>query len=346
MSRTTTWPIRRYSLLLTLILILSLPRTGFDIATRYPKHREKFPKVLGAEERQVSTPSINDERAAVKPRRKDHALAAEGLPEVMELGEMRKRGICFGPEQWLIRIVFLETIAGVPGFSAAMIRHLQSLRLMRRDKGWIQTLLDDAQNERMHLLVALKLYRPGFFMRTMIALSQAVFTAAFSVGYMIAPRLAHRFVGVLEEEAVITYTNILRDIDAGRLPEWESFPAPAVAKDYWGLKNSATLSDVMRALRADEANHRFINHTLASIESQDFNPFAYGEAHPTERGGRWGLERHEALDWFEKEDAKRREAKGLTRAEGATEAHPVRQDKLPLEDAAQRTTGNSPRNAV
>jgi hypothetical protein len=31
--------------------------------------------------------------------------------------------------------------SGVPGFSAAMIRHLQSLRRMQTDHGWIHTLL-------------------------------------------------------------------------------------------------------------------------------------------------------------------------------------------------------------
>lgn len=39
------------------------------------------------------------------------------------------------------RIIFLETVAGVPGMVAAMTRHLQSLRRMRRDHGWIHTLL-------------------------------------------------------------------------------------------------------------------------------------------------------------------------------------------------------------
>ncbi len=39
------------------------------------------------------------------------------------------------------RIIFLETVAGVPGMVAAMVRHLHSLRLMRRDHGWIHTLL-------------------------------------------------------------------------------------------------------------------------------------------------------------------------------------------------------------
>lgn len=46
-------------------------------------------------------------------------------------------------EKWLTRIIFLETVAGVPGMMGAMIRHLHSLRLMRRDHGWIHTLLEE-----------------------------------------------------------------------------------------------------------------------------------------------------------------------------------------------------------
>ena len=54
-------------------------------------------------------------------------------------------------KKWLRRFIFLETIAGVPGMMAGMVRHLRSLRLMRRDHGWIHTLLEEAENERMHL---------------------------------------------------------------------------------------------------------------------------------------------------------------------------------------------------
>jgi hypothetical protein len=53
----------------------------------------------------------------------------------------------YGPnmtlKKWLTRVVFLETVAGVPGIVGAMIRHLHSLRLMRRDHGWIHTLLEE-----------------------------------------------------------------------------------------------------------------------------------------------------------------------------------------------------------
>ena len=42
-----------------------------------------------------------------------------------------------------------------------MVRHLKSLRRMMRDHGWIHTLLEEAENERMHLLTALELKKPG-----------------------------------------------------------------------------------------------------------------------------------------------------------------------------------------
>ena len=41
------------------------------------------------------------------------------------------------------RIIFLETVAGVPGMMGAMVRHLQSLRRFQRDYGWIHTLLGE-----------------------------------------------------------------------------------------------------------------------------------------------------------------------------------------------------------
>jgi Alternative oxidase len=63
--------------------------------------------------------------------------------------------------KWLTRVVFLETVAGVPGMVAGMIRHLHSLRLMRHDHGWIHTLLEEAENERMHLLTFMDLKKPG-----------------------------------------------------------------------------------------------------------------------------------------------------------------------------------------
>ena len=58
------------------------------------------------------------------------------------------------------------------GMVGAMVRHLVSLRRMKRDHGWIHTLLEEAANERMHLMTALRVANPGIFMRLFIAVAQ------------------------------------------------------------------------------------------------------------------------------------------------------------------------------
>ena len=40
-------------------------------------------------------------------------------------------------KHWLSRIVFLETVAGVPGMIGGTLRHLRSLRTLEKDHGWI-----------------------------------------------------------------------------------------------------------------------------------------------------------------------------------------------------------------
>ena len=93
----------------------------------------------------------------------------------------------------LTRCIFLETVAGVPGFAAGMIRHLQSLRKMERDHGWIHTLIEEAENERMHLMTFLQLRRPGPVFKSAVIGTQFIFTAGFSLAYLISPHFCHRW---------------------------------------------------------------------------------------------------------------------------------------------------------
>lgn len=179
--------------------------------------------------------------------------------------------------KWLKRIVFLETVAGVPGMVAAMTRHLHSLRRMQRDYGWIHTLLEEAENERMHLMTALQLKQPSYMFRLGVVGAQGFFVTMFSVAYLISPRFCHRFVGYLEEEAVKTYTKCLQDIETGEIQVWKTKPAPDLAIRYWALKPDATMKDVILVIRADEAHHRLVNHTLASMKETDYNPYKPGE---------------------------------------------------------------------
>jgi ubiquinol oxidase len=159
------------------------------------------------------------------------------------------------------RAIVLETVAAVPGMVGATLTHLKCLRRMCDDKGWIRTLMEEAENERMHLMTFIEVAKPTLFERMVILGAQWGFYLAFFALYLISAKTAHRIVGYFEEEAVISYTFYLKELEEGRSP---NLPAPAIAKHYWKLADDATLRDVVLVVRADEAHHRDVNHGFAS----------------------------------------------------------------------------------
>ncbi|MBA0630986.1 hypothetical protein Godav_003026 [Gossypium davidsonii] len=161
--------------------------------------------------------------------------------------------------------MMLETVAAVPGMVGGMLLHLKSLRKFQQSGGWIKALLEEAENERMHLMTIVELVKPKWYERLLVLAVQGVFFNGFFVLYLSSPKLAHRFVGYLEEEAVFSYTEYLESIESG---ETENVPAPAIAIDYWRLPKDARLKDVITVIRADEAHHRDINHFASDIQFQ------------------------------------------------------------------------------
>ncbi|KAF5936053.1 hypothetical protein HYC85_027182 [Camellia sinensis] len=124
------------------------------------------------------------------------------------------------------RAVMLETMAAVPGMVGGMLLHCKSLRRFEHSG------------------------------------VQGVFFNAYFLAYLISPKLAHRMVGYLEEEAIHSYTEFLKELDKGNI---ENVPAPAIAIDYWQLPPDSTLRDVVMVVRADKAHHRDVNHFASEI---------------------------------------------------------------------------------
>jgi threonyl-tRNA synthetase len=91
-----------------------------------------------------------------------------------------------------------------------MLRHLRSLRMMQRDNGWINTLLEEAENERMHLLTFMEMRQPGRFFRACVIVAQGVMFNMMFLAYLVSPKFCHSLVGYLEEEAVKTYTHAIK----------------------------------------------------------------------------------------------------------------------------------------
>ena len=158
------------------------------------------------------------------------------------------------------RAIVLETVAAVPGMVGAALIHLRCLRWMRDDEGWIRTLMDEAENERMHLMTFIEIARPNWLERSLVLVAQAFFFTFFLMLYIVSARTAHRLVGYFEEQAVVSYTQYLEEIDSGCV---ENVAAPRIAIEYWQLPASARLRDVVLAVRNDEAEHRDVNHGYA-----------------------------------------------------------------------------------
>lgn len=123
------------------------------------------------------------------------------------------------------------------------------------------------------------------------------------MSYLVSPKTCHRFVGYIEEEAVRTYTYAIKDIEEGRLPAWETLQAPEIAIRYWKMpEGHQTMHNLLMYIRADEAKHREVNHTLGNLDqTQDPNPFTSeykddAQPHPTK-----GIEHIKPTGWDRKE---------------------------------------------
>jgi ubiquinol oxidase len=167
----------------------------------------------------------------------------------------------FYGKKYAKRAVILETIAAVPGMVAGMLNHLKALRRMRDDEGWVRELLDEAENERMHLMIFLEVAKPTWVERTLVLLGQGAFLVVYTLLYILSSKTAHRVVGYFEEEACKSYTEFLEKIESG---EVENIPAPKIAISYYKLPEDARLVDVILLIREDEAQHRDRNHEFAN----------------------------------------------------------------------------------
>ncbi|XP_068650335.1 ubiquinol oxidase 2, mitochondrial-like [Aristolochia californica] len=163
------------------------------------------------------------------------------------------------------RAMMLETVAAVPGMVGGMLLHFKSLRRFEHSGGWVKALLEEAENERMHLMTFMEVSKPKWYERALVIAVQGVFFNAYMLGYLISPKFAHRVVGYLEEEAIHSYTEFLKELDKGNI---ENVPAPAIAIDYWRMPPDSTLRDVVMVIRADEAHHRDVNHFASDIHFQ------------------------------------------------------------------------------
>jgi ubiquinol oxidase len=158
------------------------------------------------------------------------------------------------------RVIVLETVAAVPPMVAATLLHLKCLRQMLDDRGWIRTFMDEAENQRAHLMSFVALSRPSAWERLLVVIAQGVSYNLYFLLYLISPRTAHRMAGYFAEQSVQGYSQYLAKLQSG---DGGSRPAPEAAIAYWNLPADASISDMIVAMRDDEAIHRDLHHAFA-----------------------------------------------------------------------------------
>lgn len=158
------------------------------------------------------------------------------------------------------RVVVLETVAAVPPMVAATLLHLKCLRRMLDDHGWVRTFMDEAENQRVHLMSFIAVAKPRVWERILIAIAQAAFYNVYFVLYLVSARTAHRLAGYFAEQAVRGYSDYLSRLESD---DRDREAAPASAIDYWDLPQDADVTDMILAMREDEAIHRDLHHAFA-----------------------------------------------------------------------------------
>ena len=160
------------------------------------------------------------------------------------------------------RAVVLETIAGVPGIVAGVWLHMKSLRKMEAGLGpKIREMMAEAENERMHLMIFIDIAKPTWLERWLVLIAQGIFLVFYFFLFVLFPKTAHRMIHYFEREAVVSYTHYLHMVDSGQT---ENIPATKLAKQYYNLKDDATLRDIIIKIRADEEKHAEVNYRYST----------------------------------------------------------------------------------
>lgn len=168
------------------------------------------------------------------------------------------------------RIGAFASVGLAGGVAGATHLHARSMILNASDNGWVHTLLGMAENSRMHGMIIGHMERPNVFARLVFLGFQAVAYFQMLVIGMLFPSVAQAYAGYRAEEQTFNYSQALRMVDMGR---WPAKVAPEVARNYYGLRDGATMRDVFWRMRADDACNKHIAFVLASVPVGGRNPF-------------------------------------------------------------------------
>lgn len=110
-------------------------------------------------------------------------------------------------------------------------------------------------------MIFIDIAKPTWFERWLVLFAQGIFLVFYFFLFVFFPKTAHRMIHYFEREAVVSYTHYLHMVDSGQT---ENIPATKLAKQYYNLKDDATLRDIIIKIRADEEKHAEVNYRYST----------------------------------------------------------------------------------
>ena len=126
----------------------------------------------------------------------------------------------------------------------------------------------------MYLLTCVRMRNPPKVIKILYCSCFANFCwCRFLILYNISPDFFHIFVVYVEEKSCHTCADIINAIqnapDESDLAAWRTEISPTIARGNWYLGTDGTVLGIFYVIRADEAEHRDVNHACTGLKEDE-----------------------------------------------------------------------------
>jgi len=179
-----------------------------------------------------------------------------------------------GKSVWLSKMVLTGMFLPNPLLAGSLVYHTKAVMNPGRDVGTVTRYMTHSDNLRMSFTALLEMKCPNIFYRMATVTFQTLDLFFWAIFMFPAPRISHRSLAYMLEDAIHVYNRCIEEIDRPNsdIAEWKNEQAPKFAIDYWNLSTGASVRDMLVAIREDKLKHLVANHTLASISRYEMRP--------------------------------------------------------------------------
>lgn len=157
------------------------------------------------------------------------------------------------------RGLLLTGVAWCSPLAMAFAYHLRGIFTNTDNVEMVQSLLGEYQSHRTHYFSFVQVLKPSIFTRLLLLIAQAVIVPFVFFTCLIYPPVAHSTAAFAASYGMELYTNAIKEMEKGQMPEVAKLHAPPISQWMYGLPPNTSFYDALTNFRADDAWHTFFN---------------------------------------------------------------------------------------